>query len=71
MMGIEAALELMPGVPNVAVFDTTFHITIPKYAYIYALPYSMYEKYGIRKYGFHGTSHLYVSRRAAAMLGKP
>jgi acetate kinase len=71
MMGIEAALELMPGVPNVAVFDTTFHVTIPKYAYIYALPYSMYEKYGIRKYGFHGTSHLYVSRRAAAMLGKP
>lgn len=71
MMGIEAAIELMPGVPNVAVFDTTFHTTIPKYAYIYALPYSMYEKYGIRKYGFHGTSHLYVSRRAAAMLGKP
>lgn len=71
MMGIEAAIDLMPGVPNVAVFDTTFHTTIPKYAYIYALPYSMYEKYGIRKYGFHGTSHLYVSRRAAAMLGKP
>jgi len=71
MMGIEASLEVMPGVPNVAVFDTTFHTTIPKYAYIYALPYSMYEKYGIRKYGFHGTSHLYVSRRAAAMLGKP
>jgi acetate kinase len=71
MMGIEASIELMPGVPNVAVFDTTFHTTIPKYAYIYALPYSMYEKYGIRKYGFHGTSHYYVSRRAAAMLGKP
>jgi acetate kinase len=71
MMGIEAAEELIPGLPNVAVFDTTFHTTIPKYAYIYALPYSMYEKYGIRKYGFHGTSHLYVSRRAAAMLGKP
>ncbi|WP_410507436.1 acetate kinase [Methanosarcina hadiensis] len=71
MMGIEAAIELMPGVPNVAVFDTTFHTTLPKYAYIYALPYEMYEKYGIRKYGFHGTSHLYVSKRAAAMLGKP
>jgi len=71
MMGIEASLEVMPDIPNVAVFDTTFHTTIPKYAYIYALPYSMYEKYGIRKYGFHGTSHLYVSRRAAAMLGKP
>ncbi|HWR25421.1 MAG TPA: acetate kinase [Methanosarcina sp.] len=71
MMGIEAAEELIPGLPNVAVFDTTFHTTIPKYAYIYALPYSMYEKYGIRKYGFHGTSHLYVSRRAAAMLKKP
>lgn len=71
MMGIEASLDVMPDIPNVAVFDTTFHTTIPKYAYIYALPYSMYEKYGIRKYGFHGTSHLYVSRRAAAMLGKP
>lgn len=71
MMGIEASLDVMPGLPNVAVFDTTFHTTLPKYAYIYALPYSMYEKYGIRKYGFHGTSHLYVSRRAAAMLGKP
>jgi acetate kinase len=71
MMGIEAAIELMPGTPNVAVFDTTFHTTLPKYAYIYALPYEMYEKYGIRKYGFHGTSHLYVSKRAAAMLGKP
>lgn len=71
MMGIEAAIELMPGTPNAAVFDTTFHTTLPKYAYIYALPYEMYEKYGIRKYGFHGTSHLYVSKRAAAMLGKP
>jgi len=71
MMGIEAAEEIIPGLPNVVVFDTAFHMTIPKYAYIYALPYSMYEKYGIRKYGFHGTSHFYVSRRAAAMLGKP
>jgi acetate kinase len=71
MMGITACEEIMPGLPNVAVFDTAFHTTLPKYAYIYALPYSMYEKYGIRKYGFHGTSHLYVSRRAAVMLGKP
>ena len=71
MMGIEAAEEIIPGLPNVAVFDTAFHMTVPKYAYIYALPYSMYEKYGIRKYGFHGTSHFYVARRAAAMLGKP
>jgi acetate kinase len=53
------------------VFDTAFHMTLPKFAFMYALPYSMYEKYGIRKYGFHGTSHFYVSRRAAEMLGKP
>jgi acetate kinase len=71
MMGITACEELMPGVPMVAVFDTAFHMTLPKYAYMYALPYSMYEKYGVRKYGFHGTSHMYVARRAAAMLGKP
>jgi len=71
MMGIKACQELMPGVPMVAVFDTAFHMTIPKYAYMYALPYELYEKYGIRKYGFHGTSHMYVSRRAIAMLGKP
>lgn len=71
MMGINACQELMPSVPMVAVFDTAFHMTIPKYAYMYALPYDMYEKYGIRKYGFHGTSHMYVSRRAIAMLGKP
>jgi len=71
MMGISACAELMPGVPMVAVFDTAFHQTIPAHAYMYALPYDLYEKHGIRKYGFHGTSHLYVSRRAAAMLGKP
>jgi len=70
MMGIEAAEEIIPGLPNVVVFDTAFHMTIPKYAYIYALPYSMYEKYGIRKYGVHGTSHFYVSRRAAIILGR-
>lgn len=71
MMGITACEEIMPGVPMVAVFDTAFHQTIPPYAFMYALPYELYEKHGIRKYGFHGTSHMYVSRRAAAMLGKP
>ncbi|MGB9927121.1 MAG: acetate/propionate family kinase [Methanosarcina sp.] len=71
MMGITACAEIMPNVPMVAVFDTAFHQTIPKYAFMYALPYTLYEKHGIRKYGFHGTSHMYVARRAAAMLGKP
>jgi len=71
MTGISACEELMPGVPMVAVFDTAFHMTMPKYAFMYALPYELYEKHGIRKYGFHGTSHMYVARRAAAMLGKP
>ena len=61
----------MPDTPMVAVFDTAFHQTIPQYAYLYALPYEMYEKHGIRKYGFHGTSHKYVAQRAAAMLEKP
>lgn len=69
--GIEACRHIMPGTPMVAVFDTAFHQTLPKYAFIYALPYEMYEKHGIRKYGFHGTSHRYVSRRAAVMLGRP
>jgi acetate kinase len=71
IIGIEACQQLMPNVPMVAVFDTTFHSSMPDYAYLYALPYEMYEKYGIRKYGFHGTSHKYVSERAAAMLDKP
>jgi acetate kinase len=71
MMGITACQEIMPSIPMVAVFDTAFHQTIPAYAYMYALPYALYEKHGIRKYGFHGTSHMYVARRAAAMLGKP
>lgn len=70
MMGISACDEIMPGVPMVAVFDTAFHMTLPAYAYMYALPYDLYEKHGVRKYGFHGTSHMYVARRAAAMLGK-
>ena len=71
MMGITACEEIMPGTPMVVVFDTAFHQTMPAYAYIYALPYTLYEKYGIRKYGFHKTSHKYVAGRAAAMLGKP
>lgn len=71
IIGIEACKQIMPDTPMVAVFDTAFHQTLPKYAYIYALPYDMYEKHSIRKYGFHGTSHKYVSERAAVMLGKP
>jgi len=71
IIGIEACQHLMPNTPMVAVFDTAFHQTIPQYAYLYALPYEMYEKHGIRKYGFHGTSHKYVAQRAAAMLGRP
>lgn len=71
MTGIEAITELMPGVPQVAVFDTAFHQTMPKEAYMYALPYELYEKYAIRRYGFHGTSHRYVSRRACDFLGLP
>lgn len=70
IMGIEACKELMPEVPMVAVFDTAFHQTIPADNYIYALPYELYEKYKIRRYGFHGTSHKYVSQRAAEILGK-
>ncbi|MCX6090551.1 MAG: acetate kinase [Candidatus Atribacteria bacterium] len=70
ILGIEACQALMPQAPEVAVFDTAFHGTIPEYAYIYALPYEYYEKYGIRRYGFHGTSHRYVAERAARMMGK-
>ncbi len=68
--GAEAAIDLLPDVPHVAILDTAFHQTMPPEAYIYALPYEWYTKYGVRRYGFHGTSHLYVSRRAAALLGK-
>lgn len=70
IIGIEACKELMPSTPMVAVFDTAFHQTMPEKAYIYPLPYEMYTKYGIRKYGFHGTSHKYVSQVAADMMGK-
>lgn len=71
LMGIEACQALMPNVPHVAVFDTAFHQTMEPADYLYALPYEVYEKYHVRRYGFHGTSHLYVSHRAAEMLGKP
>ncbi|RKZ26126.1 propionate kinase [bacterium] len=70
VLGIEAAKKVLPDVPHVAVIDTAFHQTMPPHCYIYAVPYEWYEKYRVRKYGFHGTSHLYVSRRAAVLLGK-
>ncbi|WP_195428212.1 acetate kinase [Clostridium sp. D46t1_190503_E9] len=70
IIGIEACMELMPNTPMVAVFDTAFHQTMPKEAYICPLPYELYEKYGIRKYGFHGTSHKYVSQKVADAMGK-
>lgn len=69
--GIEAVSEILPKVPQVGVFDTAFHQTMPAKAYMYALPYEDYEKYGVRRYGFHGTSHRYVSRRACEFLGVP
>lgn len=69
LMGIESCEKVMPGVPQVAVFDTGFHATMPDYAYMYALPYEYYEKYGIRRYGFHGTSHRFVSKRCIELLG--
>lgn len=70
ILGIEICQKLMPGKPNVGVFDTAFHQTMPDYAYMYALPYDQYVKHGIRKYGFHGTSHYFVSNEARAMLEK-
>lgn len=70
LQGIEACRDQMPGVPMVAVFDTSFFQTLPPKAYMYALPYELYEKYGIRKYGAHGTSHRYISERAAVVLGE-
>ena len=70
MIGIKACEELMPNTPMVAVFDTAFHGTMPEDAYLYALPYELYEKHGIRKYGFHGTSHKYVSQTCAEVMGK-
>jgi len=70
LIGVNSCKEIMPGVPNVAVFDTAFHQTMPKKAYYYGLPYEYYEKYKVRRYGFHGTSHDFVSKRAAEILGK-
>jgi len=71
ILGIEVCKELMPGVPQVGVFDTAFHQTIPEHAYLYGIPYKYYKKYKIRRYGFHGTSHQYVAQRAAKILEKP
>lgn len=71
ILGIRACQVAMPGVPMVVTFDTAFHQTMPKENYIYPIPYEYYEKYRIRKYGFHGTSHQYVSRRVAELIGKP
>ncbi|MDD3513802.1 MAG: acetate kinase, partial [Synergistaceae bacterium] len=71
LMGIYAVTEALPNIPQVGVFDTAFHQTMPGYAYMYGVPYHYYEKYKVRRYGFHGTSHYYVSHRAAEILGKP
>ncbi len=71
LKGVNAVKELMPGLPQVGVFDTAFHQTMPPKAFMYAIPYELYEKYGIRRYGFHGTSHRYVSARACEFLGIP
>ena len=70
LIGVNSCREIMPNVPMVAVFDTAFHQTMPKKAYLYGLPYEYYEKYKVRRYGFHGTSHDFVSKRAAEILGK-
>ena len=71
LIGIRACQKLMPGTPMVAVFDTAFHQTMPEEAYLYGLPYEYYEKYKVRRYGFHGTSHSFVSKKAAEVAGKP
>jgi len=71
IVGIEACQKLCPGIPQVGVFDTAFHQTMPKSVYLYAIPYEYYEKYRVRRYGFHGTSHYFVAQRAAELLGKP
>jgi acetate kinase len=68
ILGINACTELMPGIPQVGVFDTAFHQTMPKHAFLYGLPYEAYEKYGVRRYGFHGTSHRYVSQRVGELM---
>ena len=70
IIGINSCKELMPKTPMVAVFDTAFHQTMPDYAYMYAIPYEVYEKHKVRRYGFHGTSHRYVTQVAIEALGK-
>jgi len=70
LIGIDACMAIMPNVPHVAVFDTAFHQTMPKHAFLYAIPYDLYGRHSIRKYGFHGTSHMYVAQKAADMLGR-
>lgn len=71
IIGIKAFKEILPSVPAVAIFDTAFHQTMPEQSYMYSIPYEYYERFGIRKYGFHGTSHQYVTERAAELLGRP
>ncbi len=71
LMGIQAFRKMLPNIPHIAVFDTSFHQTMPEESYLYSLPYQYYKDFGIRKYGFHGTSHKYVSQRAAALLERP
>ncbi len=71
LAGIHAALDMLPGLPNVAVFDTAFHTTLPPEAFLYAVPYELYERHAVRRYGFHGVSHAYVAREAARLLGRP
>lgn len=71
LMGIEACMHVLPGTPNVAVFDTAFHQTMPRAAYMYGVPYDYYERLKVRRYGFHGTSHRYVSQKCIELLGKP
>ena len=71
LKGVNAVSAILPNIPQVGVFDTAFHQTMPDYAYMYAIPHELYEKYGVRRYGFHGTSHRYVSRRACEILGVP
>ncbi|MBA7553081.1 Acetate kinase [subsurface metagenome] len=71
ILGIEVCKELMPGIPQIGVFDTAFHQTLPEHAYLYGIPYKFYKKYKVRRYGFHGTSHKYVAQRAAEILKRP
>lgn len=71
ILGIEVCKELMPGIPQVGVFDTAFHQTLPEHAYLYGIPYKFYKKYKVRRYGFHGTSHKYIAQRAAEILKRP